>query len=192
MVIKKEIRNTVKKRRSHMDTAEVNGKSEGICRRLIDNRSIQKADQVFVYAAINNEVDLTLFVEQMWQMGKRVAFPMCTGAEMEFYGVMDWSQLSPGSFGVPEPVFMDRPVIPSAATVVCVPGIAFTETGDRIGMGKGYYDRYLQRYPFLYKIGLAFELQMEYSWVPDYCDITMDLLITEQREVCINERKGIM
>lgn len=187
-----EVRNFAKQRRGRMEIAEISGKSEGICRRLIDSRRIQKADYVFVYAAANNEVDLTLFVEQMWQMGKRVAFPACSGAGMEYHEVTDWSQLSPGSFGIPEPSCTNRPVIPSASTVVCVPGVAFSEEGNRIGMGKGYYDRYLRQYPFVYKIGLAYELQMEYSWTPDYCDIAMNLLITEQREVQIDERKAIM
>lgn len=189
---KKEIRKTAKQRRSRMEIAEVAGKSEGICRKLIDNARIQQSDMIFVYAAKGNEVNLQLFVEQMWQMGKRVAFPCCMGDRMEFYEVTDWSQLVEGSFGILEPQNMSLPVIPSETTVVCVPGVAFTSSGDRIGMGKGYYDRYLKRYPCLYKIGLAFELQVEYSWVPEYSDITMNLLITEQREVCINERKRIM
>lgn len=175
-----------------MAVAEVSGKSEGICRRLIDNRNIQNSDLIFVYSAIQNEVDLTLFVEQMWQMGKSVAYPRCFGSDMEFYEISNWNQLSSGSFGILEPILVSRPVVPLPNTVVCVPGIAFSPQGNRIGMGRGYYDRYLRRYPDLYKIGLAYELQMEYSWTPDVCDIPMDLLITEQREVHINERRRIM
>lgn len=192
MEYKKEIRELAKRRRCWMETAEVAGKSEGICRRLIDNRNVQQAHQILVYSAIGNEVDLKLFVEQEWRMGKSIAFPRCIGAEMEFYEITDWSQLTEGSFHILEPANVTRPIVPMDNAVVCVPGIAFSENGDRIGMGSGYYDRYLRRYPYLYKIGLAYELQMQYSWTPDYCDITMDLLITEQREVCVNECKGIM
>ena len=111
---------------------------------------------------------------------------------MEFYPVTSWEGLAEGSFRILEPTDTRCGVVPGNTTVVCVPGIAFSNHGDRIGMGKGYYDRYLSRYPQLYKIGLAYELQMEYSWTPDVCDIAMDLLITEIREVQIDERKGIM
>lgn len=189
---KKEIRDLVKNRRFGMEKSEVSGKSEKICRRLNDNPHVRQARQVLVYAAARNEVDLRLFVEQGWRMGKSVAFPRCEGENMEFYEVTDWPQLAEGHFHIMEPCNGTRPIVPMEHAVICVPGLAFSENGDRIGMGMGYYDRYLERYPHLYKIGLAYELQMQYSWTPDGCDIAMDLLITEQREVYIDESKRIM
>lgn len=151
----------------------------------MEDGSILKAQTILVYAANKNEVDLTWFVNQMWQMGKQVAFPLCRGESMDFFEVTSYDQLESGAFGILEPKGLKQPIVPNASTLVCVPGIAFSDDGNRIGMGRGYYDRYFQRYPFVYKIGLAYEFQLCPPWTPDYCDIGMDRIITEQRDIIL-------
>ena len=99
--------------------------------------------------------------------------------DMEFYEITCWNQLESGAFGILEPQEGLAPIIPQKDAVICVPGVAFSPDGSRIGMGRGYYDRYLSRYPYIYKIGVAYEVQMEYNWEADDLDVSMDTVVTE-------------
>lgn len=191
MDTKKDIRDLCRKIRSGMGREEVSEKSGVICRKLLDHPAVQSANQILAYSAIRNEVDLTPFVELAWKMGKRVYFPRTEGESMEFYEVSAFDAFAEGRFHVMEPVKADCPLCPDQNAVICVPGVAFSRSGNRIGFGKGYYDRYLDKYPYLYKIGLAYEFQTEYRWKPEDCDVAMDLLITE-KEIPSNECDGIM
>ncbi len=67
-----------------------------------------------------------------------------------------------------------------SACRILVPGAAFQQNGFRIGYGKGYYDRYLSRFPMLYPIGIAYEQQIFPAWEPQECDIPVREIITEK------------
>ena len=72
--------------------------------------------------------------------------------------------------------------------VVLVPGLGFTEQGMRLGRGKGFYDRYLEKYKGLI-IGIGFDLQIEKKLPTDHHDQNMNLIVTEKR--VIDCRKNI-
>ena len=69
-----------------------------------------------------------------------------------------------------------------ALEVVCVPGIAYDTQGNRIGYGKGYYDKFLKWRPAT-KIGIAFDVQIVDQLPDEKHDITMDVIITEKRMI---------
>lgn len=63
--------------------------------------------------------------------------------------------------------------------ILLMPGLAFTKSGERLGRGKGYFDRYLENYIGL-KVGLCFEFQVK-AFVPtDEHDKKCDWLITDK------------
>ena len=64
-------------------------------------------------------------------------------------------------------------------SVVIMPGVAFDKTGNRIGYGKGYYDKYFSKYPDLCKIAIAFSLQIVSEIQADKFDVKADCVITE-------------
>ncbi len=69
-------------------------------------------------------------------------------------------------------------------TVIVVPGLAFSETGVRLGRGGGYFDRYLERrHPGLLVVGVCFESQLRSDLVAQPHDQLMDVIITESRAV---------
>jgi 5-formyltetrahydrofolate cyclo-ligase len=88
-----------------------------------------------------------------------------------------------GRFGIWEPNAEKTVKIPiQEIEVFVIPGIAFDLQGNRIGRGKGYFDRYLAGLQtFQTKIGLAFEVQLCQSLPTDKHDIKVDILVTEER-----------
>jgi 5-formyltetrahydrofolate cyclo-ligase len=89
------------------------------------------------------------------------------------------NELQPGRFGLLQPDPAKAVPIESGDNAVClVPGIAFTQTGARIGYGGGYYDRFLAHFSGI-SIGLAFELQLAPSLPQDSNDKNVNFLVTE-------------
>jgi 5-formyltetrahydrofolate cyclo-ligase len=71
-----------------------------------------------------------------------------------------------------------------------VPGVVFDEQGNRYGYGKGYYDRFLSGVCAGYKIGLAYEHQIEAELITLPTDVKMDVVITEERSIGSERKAG--
>lgn len=100
---------------------------------------------------------------------------------MEFYLVSTYEQLEEGCFGIREPKdFCERINSVSKDAVVIMPGVAFDRNGNRIGYGKGFYDKYFGNYPEVYKIAIAYEIQIVDEIFADKYDVKADCVITEK------------
>ena len=89
------------------------------------------------------------------------------------------ADLAIGAYGIEEPtgaLFTDYATI----DLVIVPGVAFDRDGNRLGRGKGYYDRLLPRIPSAYKVGICFPFQIVEEVPAEPFDIRMDEIITQQ------------
>ena len=78
-------------------------------------------------------------------------------------------------------------MLPSVRTVCIVPGLAFTEKGARLGYGGGFYDRFIAAYPEITTIALAYEAMITDSLPVQEHDMTVELIVTEERTVLCNE-----
>ena len=117
-------------------------------------------------------------------MGKKVFVPIVddsdkelTISELPSLGI----NLVKGAFGIPTPSEKDRAIVsPDIIDLAVVPGLAFTRKGDRLGRGKGYYDRLLARFPsHAMKVGVAFGFQV-LDFIPiAHHDIGMDVVLSE-------------
>lgn len=111
---------------------------------VIADPSWQDADVVAVYKAVGSELSVVSATNHALRLGKRVCFPRVgPGGQLSLHEVSDWSQLQPGSFGVPEPPASAPVVSPAMVDVALVPGVGFTVAGHRLGQGGGHYDRLL-------------------------------------------------
>lgn len=173
-----QIRALHRKRRMLMNAPQIQQASEQICQLLRKETKICEASYIYAYYPCGQEASLLPFIREMLEKGKKLAFPRVKGEEMEFYAVGSMEAFQTGSFGIMEPMGQDR--ICDERAVVLVPGLVFDEKGNRMGYGKGYYDRYFHKHEVLARIGIAYEHQMERELSPQPWDVSMDGIVTEE------------
>lgn len=186
MATKQEIRKHSLKKRKELLPAVRKEYSRMITGRVLCHPFFQCADMVFCYVAFREEVDTAEILNAAWKTGKKVAVPRVLGEHrMEFCQIASIKDLEPGYQGILEPRknhFRPVSAVQGMRAVMILPGAAFDRKGNRIGYGKGFYDRYLQQNPDFYKIGLAFSSQCADRIPAENQDICMDVVITEQEE----------
>ena len=133
------------------------------------------------FNALSDEPDLSSFYHST---SLSLVFPKLTSVDgvMEFTSVANYSseKWEVSSLGFSHPTSVE--VVPAASIqLMLIPGIGFSSSGDRLGRGKGFYDRYLQNFKGL-KVGVCFDCQLSEASLPtDGWDIKMDYIITETK-----------
>ena len=157
--------------------------SLAICRYIAASDAFRRAKTLFLYRAMPEEVDLSRLSEEAEQAGKQVAFPLCVSrTEMEARAAAGpgegfWKR---GSFGIlaPDPA-SSRLVLPEELDLVICPLTAFDEGRNRVGMGAGYYDRFLARCKKAVIWGAAFEVQRVREIPAAPWDVPLERIVTE-------------
>ena len=166
----------------HGPQAERAAANAAICARLLAMPCFQKAENLLLYAAFGGEVDLAGLAEQTARLGKTVAYPVC-GENFTLTAALPgpdgWEV---GAYGIRTPV-LERAVLirPEALDLVLVPCTAFDVACRRVGMGKGYYDRYLPGCRNAVALGVAFEAQRVPEAAADEQDWRLDGFVTERK-----------
>ena len=151
-----------------------------ICARLLAMPCFQKAENLLLYAAFGGEVDLAVLAEQATRLGKTVAYPVCGENFTLTAAVPGPDGWEVGTYGIRTPILSRSAVLPpDKLDLVLVPCTAFDAVCHRVGMGKGYYDRYLPRCTRAVKIGVAFEAQRVDAAAVDAYDEKLDGFVTE-------------
>jgi 5-formyltetrahydrofolate cyclo-ligase len=179
-----DIRKAMRKQRRAMPESAVLEKSTLISEYLFSMEYIKDAETVMTYVDMPGEVKTVQIIKKLLKMGKSVAVPLCVPHTSQLIAseILSVEELITGHFGILEPKKENiRPIEPYKLDIVLVPGVAFDIYGNRIGHGKGYYDRFLIKTSrSTLKIGLAFDYQvMDFNIPVDNHDIPMDLVITE-------------
>jgi 5-formyltetrahydrofolate cyclo-ligase len=142
------------------------------------------ADLIALYHAVRGEVPTDRVMAHALAAGKKVCLPAVEKEGLVFRQISGNSDLVPGRFGIHEPHSGCRPVNPEDIDLIVVPGVGFDLCGQRIGYGRGYYDRALHRLESSGRlIAFCFEFQLLDSIRADHHDVIMDRIITEQRVV---------
>ncbi|MDO5738459.1 MAG: 5-formyltetrahydrofolate cyclo-ligase [Eubacteriales bacterium] len=179
-----DIRREKRIARAALSLAEQEDKSRQIIEQIKRKSQFQEAKCIFLYRAVAGEVSLEGLIEFAEAEGKKLCYPLCrAGGQMEaLYPVKNrWQK---GSYGILEPVLEDSEIMdPQEIDLILMPLVAFDRNCNRVGMGAGYYDRYLLRCPQAYRLGVAFEVQYFEELEPAPWDQALDLIITEDREL---------
>lgn len=130
--------------------------SENILRQLENDEHFQSAHNVMLYASLPDEVQTLDFLEK-WRREKNIILPVVDGDDIIPTALEDGISLEKGSFNIPEP--QNNPYTKGFDLIV-IPGMAFDRQGNRLGRGKGYYDRFLAAHQDVYTIGICFDFQL--------------------------------
>jgi 5-formyltetrahydrofolate cyclo-ligase len=176
------LREKMRALRRQLDPAWKAAASQAIVSHLEALPVFQQARVIHTYVAWRNEVDTHDLIRRLLREGRRIAVPKVETAtgQLQQYFIADFSELQNGAFGILEPSpDPDRLAAPSQFDLVLVPGLAFDRAGNRLGMGKGHYDRFLAevRTP---KIALAFEFQLVEKLPVEAHDQRVNMIITEK------------
>lgn len=174
------IRKQMKQLRADMTRTERFEKSMQIFEKLITVPEFKRADRIYTYVSMDNEIDTIMLIDYSLSIEKRVFVPRVSGKDMEFYEISDISELSPGYMGIYEPDINGKEPDYSRTGFMCMPGLAFDRSYNRIGYGGGFYDRYLSVENKLYKAALAYEAQLLESIPAQDGDVRPDMIVTEE------------
>lgn len=157
--------------------------SARICAQLAALGSFRAAQRILLYAAFGAEVDLAPLAEEAARQGKQIAYPVC-GENFRLTAAVPapadgWEV---GAYGIRTPILARAEILPpEALDLILVPCTAFDAACRRVGMGKGYYDRYLPRCRNAVALGVAFEAQRVPEAVADGQDRQLDGFVTERK-----------
>ncbi|MCK5391481.1 MAG: 5-formyltetrahydrofolate cyclo-ligase [Deltaproteobacteria bacterium] len=122
--------------------------------------SFNRSKRIALYSPILNEVRTSQVFLKSIELEKEVYFPRVNGSSLDFYRIHDLNQLKPGNFNVLEPECSLIKVDPQQIDLFIIPGLAFDDSGNRLGYGKGYYDRTLINIPEQNRVGLSYSFQI--------------------------------
>ncbi len=182
---KSELRSKYRLARANMTVAAREKASARICDAVTRSGYFRRSRIVGCYLSTNEEVDTCAIIERALTMGKQIFAPVLgKNGAMRFRDLNAESRLSLNQFGLMEPQ-TGKFVDPHRLDIVITPLVAFDSSGNRIGMGGGYFDRCfaflkgrkIWLHPKL--IGLAFDCQRVDAIAPNPWDIGLNRVITE-------------
>ena len=174
--------------RESLTEAERTEKSRRAVERIASLPAFREARTVMIYRAVRGELSLEALAEHPAAAGKRFAYPLCINrTEMAAMVPGGWR---PGPFGIPEPEqAVSEEIPPEAIDLVICPGTAFDSRCSRLGMGGGYYDRFLPKCMHASVVMAAFEVQHAENLPRGRQDVPMDCVVTEAAVYTGSRRK---
>lgn len=184
---KNSARRVVRERLSAMTDEQKEWTSGAICDALSDMFEYTHAHKIFIYLGSKSEPNTEEIVGLALMLEKVVCVPRVRGDEMDAVIISPYTNFKTNKWGILEPVGGQTT---DDIDVCIVPMVAFDGL-NRLGHGKGYYDRYLATHD-CYTIGLAFDCQKIDGLETNKYDIPLDCIITQSRIITSGgERENI-
>ncbi len=180
-----KLRRKCRQARANLPAAERGLASVKICDTITRSGYFRRSSRIGCYLPSDEEVDTWPIIARALTMGKQVSAPVLRkNGAMQFRDLDADSSLSTNQFGLLEP-HDGKIVDPHQLDIVITPLVAFDSSGNRIGMGGGYFDRcfaFLKTrkiwlHPKL--IGVAFDCQRVRTIAPNPWDIGLFRVVTE-------------
>ena len=181
---KDEIRAVIRAKRKALTPGWIRERSELVQGVVMSLSEFREARTVCCYLALPGEVQTERIFGACWKAGKEVCVP-AYGKEVDEYNLAwmkEGEKLIEGRWGVSEPADIVRAFM-CEVDMIIVPGLAYDPAGNRVGYGRGYYDKMMsaETKTSLFKLGLAFEFQMFDSIPSNSRDVRLDGVATEQK-----------
>lgn len=171
------LRKEIKKKRESLSFEEKEILSKKIISNFLNEDILKKSKTIMSYMSFKNEVDTKELNDILKVQGKILIFPRIINDKI--VPIKNEGKFFSGVFGVTEPI---GEIFKEKIDLIIVPGIAFNKLGDRIGFGKGYYDRFLSNssYKDSFKISLAYSFQIDNNFSGNIFDEKVNKIITEK------------
>ena len=175
---KVELRKYFKRLRSQLTAEQPASDSLLTARQILACDAYRKANCIMGYLAFGNELSVDLVLQQALADGKTVAVPLVQSATemapVQLQNMLDFELDRYGIRSVRQPA-----KLPQQLDLVLVPGVAFGRDGSRLGMGAGYYDRFLPQAENALLMGIAYDAFIQPNLPRDEFDVLVQLLASE-------------
>ncbi|MBC7691432.1 MAG: 5-formyltetrahydrofolate cyclo-ligase [Methylotenera sp.] len=196
--------------RRSLSDAETQDKSAEVCANFLTvlnsviPRDFLKGKAVGIYrtrySALPGELNPISLESALIEQGATLLYPRVESSKqtdgilfrsLEFAPATLDDHWTTGAYGLQEPTSHCAAISPADLDLIFVPGVVFGRSGDRIGMGGGYYDRYLAKAPQAYRISLAFDFQLVEGLEQESWDQRVDWIITQSESVCVRKLEAV-
>ena len=150
------LRRLIRQRKKMFSQEQLHEKSQKICEKLnqlLDNNNYK---HIMLYYPLPDEVDVRPLFD-MIQTNKCLILPTVLGDDIVPVSFDKDSTFKEGAFHILEP---ENETYNGPIDLILVPGMAFDKKGNRLGRGKGFYDRFLQQHLQTPTIGVCFDFQL--------------------------------
>ena len=139
----------------------------------------------FVYLSFGSEVGTLSLLQMLIDRQKKICVPRIEAGRMRAVPYSD--KLERGPYGILQPEAGDE----ETCDIAFAPLLAFDGSGERLGYGGGYYDRYFASHPQVLRVGLAYAGQQG-AWRAEDGDVPLDAVITEEGILVFSDRARIV
>lgn len=171
---KPSLRRMVGQLKKLLTDSEKRRQADSVFAQIEQLQQFKAATDIAVYWSLDDEIDTHRFIEK-WFERKRLWLPVVVGDDLIFRQFEGTDKMTAGAFGILEPTGRQLDNVAQIGLII-VPGVAFDLRNNRMGRGRGFYDRLLANSQ-AYKIGTAYSCQI-FSQIPtEKTDIPMDLVV---------------
>lgn len=186
--MKSELRKKFKTHRNNI--IDKDNKDLSICNNFLNSMLYKNANQILCYASLNNEILTDIIIERALEDNKKIALPLCEDLDgnMSFYYIKSLSDIKAGAFGIREPDSSKCFKVNNFDDAICVvPALSFDDKGYRLGYGKGYYDRFLEKIALI-SVGLCYNDFLSSKLPVDKYDRKVNYIFTEDKIIDTERR----
>ncbi|MCI5627924.1 MAG: 5-formyltetrahydrofolate cyclo-ligase [Porphyromonadaceae bacterium] len=180
---KSDLRRKIKAMRLMLSDDDKSGAAEQVFSQLEKCAAFLLADKILMYHSLPDELSTIAFLDK-WGTKKHFYLPRVNGVNLDILPY-DRSRLELGAFHIEEPVG-DELTDPAEIELIVVPAVAYDRRGNRLGRGKGFYDRLLSTTKAT-KIGVGYDFQLVDEIDVEPHDIPMDMVITQTEVLLISK-----
>ena len=173
---KDEARRRIKAQKSLLDAAERATAARRVFEVLEQTAAFLMSDNILMYHSLPDELSTLEFIDK-WSKKKHFFLPRVNGVNLEILPY-DRSSLRLGAFHIEEPQGDEVCSIDDVELVI-VPGVAYDRACNRVGRGKGFYDRYLSQFSGC-TIGVVYSDYILPEVPRGRFDVSVDILLTEK------------
>jgi 5-formyltetrahydrofolate cyclo-ligase len=178
---KSDLRRQIRAALEKISPAVRAAESVDLCERL--EAQLRSARTILFFAPLPDELDIWPLLEKFLAAGKVCALPFYNSATKNYLTrrVQNLTKdVSVGYFGIREPTSSCPEVPLETFDLVLVPGVAFDWNGNRLGRGRGFYDRLLKQVSGL-KCGIGHDFQLLGKIPTEPHDARMNFVVTPAR-----------